>query len=55
MIEANDNSATFDINTGELIAGDLKKLNRTAERVVAEHSEPLLKLWNDTRPDDQKL
>lgn len=55
LVEANDNSATFDIVTGERLAGDLKKLNRTVEKVIKDHSAELLGRWDETRPDDQKL
>jgi hypothetical protein len=55
LVEANDNSATFDIVTGERLAGDLKKLNRTVEKVVRNHSDRLLERWDESRPDDQRL
>jgi hypothetical protein len=55
LIAMGEDSATFDILTGELLAGTLKSWNRTAEKIVKKHSAELLKTWNETRPDDQKL
>lgn len=55
LIEINETSATFDIVTGNRLAGSLKRWDRTAEKVVKEHSDELIKVWNRTRPDDQKL
>ena len=55
LIELRGKSATFDINGGSLLAGDLKPWNRTAEKVIAENSVKLMALWDKTRPDDQKL
>lgn len=55
LVEVSGKSATFDIITGERLAGDIRPLNRTAKRVIEENSEVLVKKWNDTRPDDQKL
>lgn len=55
LIEHDEKSASFDIQSGERLAGDLGQWNRTAEKVVLEFSNDLLSLWNDTRPDDQRL
>ena len=55
LIAMGEKSAVFDIVTGELMAGTLKSWNRTAEKAVKLHSPELLEVWNDTRPDDQKL
>lgn len=55
LIAMGENSPTFDIETGQLLAGTLKSWNRTAEKDVKRHSGTLLQVWNDTRPDDQKL
>ena len=55
LIAMGEDSATFDIVTGERLAGSLKSWNRTAEKVVKTHSAELLETWNQTRPDDQKL
>jgi hypothetical protein len=55
LIAMGEDSATFDILTGERLAGTLKSWNRTAEKVVKQNSAELLIVWNDTRPDDQKL
>jgi len=55
LIELNETSATFDIVTGDRLAGSLKRWDRTAEKVVKEHSDELMTVWNRTRPDDQKL
>lgn len=55
LIQMGEDSGTFDIVTGKLLAGDLKSWTRTAEKVVASHSSQLLDLWTATRPDDQKL
>jgi hypothetical protein len=55
LIEMRPKSATFDIKSGELLAGDISPWNRTAEKVVSENTAELMKLWNKTRPDDQKL
>ena len=55
LIEVNEASATFDIMTGDRLAGSLKRWDRTAEKVVKKHSDELMKVWERTRPDDQKL
>jgi hypothetical protein len=55
LIAMGEFSATFDIVTGALLAGSLKSWTRTAEKVVKRNSVDLLKVWNDTRPDDQKI
>ncbi len=54
LLERNEKSASFDIKSGERLAGDLGHWNRTAEKVVLKFSNDLLCVWNDTRPDDQK-
>lgn len=48
-------TATFDIQTGERLAGDVKKWERSVQKVLLDHKDGLKKLWYDTRPDDQKL
>lgn len=55
LIECDEKSASIDIQSGERLAGDLGRWNRTAEKVVLEFSNALLCVWNDTRPDDQKF
>ncbi len=55
LIAMGESSAVFDIHTGALMAGTLKSWNRTAEKVVKENAALLLDVWNETRPDDQKL
>lgn len=55
LIAMGEDSATFDIVTGELLAGTLKSWNRTAEKIVKKHSAELLETWDEMRPDDQKL
>jgi hypothetical protein len=55
LIEMGEDSATFDIMTGELLAGTLKSWNRTAEKTILRHSAKLKEVWDQTRPDDQKL
>jgi hypothetical protein len=55
LIVMGEDSATFDIDTGKLLAGTLKSWNRTAEKVVANHSAELREVWDKTRPDDQRL
>jgi hypothetical protein len=55
LIEIDGKSAIFDIITGELLAGDIRPWNRTAEKVIADNSAMLEQTWDRTRPDDQKL
>lgn len=55
LIAVDEKSATFDIKTGKRLAGDLGRWNSTAQKVISEESERLMKAWDETRPDDQTL
>jgi len=48
-------AVSVDILTGEIIEGDAGKWNTPIKKVVKSHSNGLKKLWDEMRPDDQKL
>jgi len=48
-------TATFDINDGTMLAGNVGRWERTIQKVLLEHKEGLLVFWDETRPDDQRL
>ena len=48
-------AVTVDLDTAQIIAGDAGHWNRTVERTAAAPTEGLLALWDEMRPDDQRL
>jgi hypothetical protein len=48
-------TAIFDIRTGDVLAGDIKRWERTVRKVLLDHQDGLLNFWHEMRPDDQKL
>ena len=48
-------TATFDIETCEIIVGNVDPWERTVRKVLLQNHEGLRDFWYDTRPDDQKL
>lgn len=54
-VETDKGSVSVDIETGEIIAGNAGKWNTPIKKAVTSHKAGLEKLWNEMRPDDQKL
>jgi hypothetical protein len=54
-VEIGGKTANYDINTFEVLAGDVGKYHRTVAKVLRNHQSGLLKEWDDTRPTDQRL
>ncbi len=48
-------AVTVDISNGGIIAGTAGHWTRTIQKVVLSHSDGLKRLWDEMRPDDQKL
>jgi hypothetical protein len=54
-VTTDDGSVSVDIETYEIIAGEPGRWARSIRKAVEEHHAGLLALWNQTRPDDQRL
>ncbi|MBA4026724.1 MAG: hypothetical protein C0473_00630 [Cyanobacteria bacterium DS3.002] len=54
-VTIDDKSASFKLCDGTLLVGDLGRYNAAASKEINKHKSELLTMWNDTRPDDQKL
>ena len=48
-------AVTVDIETGEIIVGQAGKWEVAISKSVKAHKAGLHKMWDETRPDDQKL
>ena len=50
-----EKTATFDIETGDLMVGNIDPWERTVRKVLLQNQDGILKFWHEMRPDDQKL
>lgn len=48
-------AVSVDIRTGEIIAGNAGRWNTSVSKAVVAHSNGLQELWDQMRPDDQRL
>tara|TARA_B100000965_G_scaffold405585_1_gene440249 strand:+ start:1847 stop:2209 length:363 start_codon:yes stop_codon:yes gene_type:complete len=55
QVRIDSKTATFDINDGSVLAGDVGRWERTVREVLLGHKDGLLAFWDETRPDDQRL
>jgi hypothetical protein len=48
-------AVSVDLGTGDIIAGNPDRWASAIKTAVMDHMVELQKLWDETRPDDQKL